>query len=81
MNNFIFKSANRLTKNSSISLSILNRQLDFILKEQRHQRSDLRTLSQKIDKILVDKHLQMQVDEYYNDNPPEMEKLGDSDDN
>ncbi len=69
MNNFIFKSANRLTKNSSISLTILNNQLEFILKEQRHQRSDLQEISHKIDRLLVDKHLQMQVDEYFKDTP------------
>ncbi len=81
MNNFIFKSANRLTKNSSISISILERQLDFILKEQRHQRSDLRNINGKLDRLLVDKHLQMQVDEYYKENTQEPDALGDSDDN
>ncbi len=70
MNNFIFKSANRLTKNSSISLVILNNQLEMILKEQRHQRSDLNEISRKIDRLLIDKHLQMQVDEYFKDETP-----------
>ncbi len=74
MNNFIFKSANRLTKNSSINLGILERQLDFLLKEQRNQRSDLKTVNDKLDKLMVDKHLQMQVDEYFKDNEPPTEQ-------
>ncbi len=65
MSNFIFKSANRLIKNSQITNAYLNGQLELVLQEQRHQRSDLRTLSQKIDRLLIDKHLQMQVDEYF----------------
>ncbi len=79
MNNFIFKSANRLTKNSSISLVILNNQLEMILKEQRHQRSDLNEISRKIDRLLIDKHLQMQVDEYFNDNKEQPPEVGDLD--
>ncbi len=65
MNNLFSKSANRLLEKSSINLGTLDTKLEFLLTEQRHQRSDLRTLSQKIDKLLVDKHLQMQVDEYF----------------
>ncbi len=67
MTNFIFKSASRLIKNSPITNGYLNGQLDLVLMEQRHQRSDLRTLSQKIDKLLIDKHLQMQVDTYFDE--------------
>ena len=47
----------------------LIRQITFIQKEQRCQRGDLKELSQKIDRLLVDKHLQMQVDEYFEDRP------------
>jgi len=67
MNNFIFKSANRLTKNSSIHLGILDTRLRMLLKEQRMQRCDLKDINGKLDRLLVDKHLQMQVDNYYND--------------
>ncbi len=67
MTNFIFKSANRLTKNSSIDLGILDNRLNLIQTEMRHQRSDLRDISRKIDRLLVDKHLQMQVDNYFDD--------------
>ncbi len=71
MNNFIFKSPRRLIKNSSIDLAGLERHIQLILLEQRHQRSDLDTISKKIDRLLVDKHLQMQVDEYFKDSPHE----------
>ncbi len=66
MNNFIFKSPRRLIKNSSLDLvSIIAKNVDFLLKEQRCQRYDLKILHEKLDKLLVDKHLQMQVDEYF----------------
>ncbi len=71
MNNLFSKSPRRLLEKSSINLEILDRRLEFIQTEMRHQRSDLRELSQKIDRLLVDKHLQMQVDEYFNDKPEE----------
>ncbi len=72
MNNFIFKSANRLIKNSPIPFEhLLIRKLELLLEEQRHQRSDLKTVNDKLDKLLVDKHLQMQVDDYFKDNANE----------
>ncbi len=67
MNNFIFKSRTGLTKNSSLNIGILDRSLQFILKEQRHQRTDLQDIKRMINKLLIDKHLQLQVDEYFND--------------
>ncbi len=69
MNNFIFKSANRLIKNSSESLDdlikICVRQLEFVLNEQRYSRADLQDIKRMLQKLLIDKHLQMQVDEYF----------------
>ncbi len=62
MNNFIFKSSKGLIKNSSVDLDT---RMDLVLKEQRHQRYDLKVINDKLDKLLVDKHLQMQVDEYF----------------
>ncbi len=67
MTNFIFKSASRLIKNSPITYEALERQLYLILKKQRHQRSDLHEISLKLEKLLIDKHLQMQVDRYFDD--------------
>ncbi len=67
MTNFIFKSSKRLIKNQSINLEGLDRRLEFIQIKLRHQRSDLRDMSRKIDRLLIDKHLQMQVDDYFNE--------------
>ncbi len=69
MNNFIFKSSKGLLKKSSNTLEgdliYVSRQVDFVLKEQRHQRSDLNDIKGMLNRLLVDKHLQMQVDEYF----------------
>ncbi len=70
MNNLFSKSANRLLEKSSINIGTLERQLGMLLTEQRKQRGDLKTINDKLDKIMVDKHLQMQVDEYFKDNEP-----------
>ncbi len=71
MTNFIFKSANRLIKNSPITYGVLERQLNLIQTELRHARADHKEMSLKLEKLLIDKHLQMQVDEYFTDNEPE----------
>ncbi len=42
--------------------------LEAIQNELRHQRQDHRDMSLKLEKLLIDKHLQMQVDEYFDDN-------------
>ncbi len=65
MNNFIFKSPRRLVKNSSIHLGILDRRLELIQTEMRHQRSDLHDITGMLNRLLIDKHLQMQVDTYF----------------
>ncbi len=65
MTNFIFKSANRLIKNSPITLEGLMSKLLVMQTQLRLLRDDNRVLSIKIDKLLIDKHLQMQVDEYF----------------
>ncbi len=70
MNNFIFKSPKGLVKNSSIHLGLLGNQLELIQKELRHQRQDNKDIMLMINKLLVDKHLQMQVDEYFDEDIP-----------
>ncbi len=70
MNNLFFKSANRLIKNYS---ETIDNRLDQLLREQRHQRSDLKDIKLMINKLLIDKHLQNQVDTYFEDNPSEDE--------
>ncbi len=76
MNNFIFKSPRRLVKNSSINLETLDRKLYLILKEQIHTRSDNKDIKLMLNKLIIDKHLQTQVNDYFNDiNPEDMAKL------
>ncbi len=68
MNNFIFKSPRRLVKNSSIgNWETVLLKLEMIQIELRHQRQDNKDLKLMINKLLVDKHLQMQVDTYFDE--------------
>ncbi len=68
MNNFIFKSANRLIKNSPIDLgNVIIRQMTIMQKQNRELRQDLVDVKLMINKLLIDKHLQMQVDTYFED--------------
>ncbi len=70
MPNFIFKSANRLIKNSPITVGILCKQMDMIQTEQRAARQDLVDIKGMLNRLLIDKHLQMQVDDYFKNNEP-----------
>ncbi len=79
MNNFIFKSSKGLIKNSSLNIENLIKNQNLILREQRHQRSDLHDIKLMLNKLLIDKHLQMQVDEYFEDNPKDIPDSGDLD--
>ncbi len=65
MTNFIFKSPRRLIKNESINIGILDKSLQLILREQRLQRQDLQDIKRMINKLLIDKHNQMEVDDYF----------------
>ncbi len=69
MTNFIFKSANRLIKNSPLTEGYLMTKLENIQKKLRHQRQDNKDIKLMLNKLLVDKHLQMQVDEYFEKDP------------
>ncbi len=71
MNNFIFKSANRLIKNSPTTLDTLMFQLRTVQKQNRELRQDLVDVKLMLNKLLIDKHLQMQVDEYFEENKQE----------
>ncbi len=59
MTNFIFKSQGTYKK--------LCQQLVIIQTEQRHQRADLRMIMSQLDRLIVDKNLQKQVDEYFDE--------------
>ncbi len=65
MNNFIFKSSRRLIKNSPITLEHLIHKLDVMQLQLRQLRGDNHEMSLKLEKLLIDKHLQMQVDTYF----------------
>ncbi len=69
MTNFIFKSPRRLIKNSPIESAILN-QLKIVQSQNRFLRQDLVDVKLMLNKLLIDKHLQMQVDDYYAPDPP-----------
>ena len=65
MNNFIFKSPRGLVKNSSIH--DLDRLMNILLGEQRHQRSDLHDIKLMLNKLLINKHLENQADKYFDE--------------
>ncbi len=64
MTNFIFKSPRRLIKNSPTPDTTLA-QLRIIQTQNRLLRQDLVDVKLMINKLLIDKHLQMQVDTYF----------------
>ncbi len=61
MTNFIFKSHGTYKKLAS--------KLDTIQNELRHQRVEHAEIIYKLNKLLVDRKLQKQVDEYFEDDP------------
>ncbi len=81
MTNFIFKSPRGLIKNSPIPDATLG-QLKIVQSQCRFLRQDIKDISLKLDKLLIDKHLQMQVDNYFGDDSekfPETSPQTDSD--
>ncbi len=69
MTNFIFKSPRRLIKNSPIQDATLG-QLKIIQSQNRYLRQDLVDVKLMLNKLLIDKHLQMQVDTYFDKDEP-----------
>ncbi len=59
MTNFIFKSQGTFKK--------ISNKLEIIQSELRHQRIEHREILLLLNKILVDKHLQTQVEDYFAD--------------
>ncbi len=70
MTNFIFKSASGLIKNSPTPNAVLG-QLKIIQSQNRYLRQDLVDVKLMLNRLLIDKHLQMQVDNYFEDKPEE----------
>ncbi len=79
MNKFIFKSSKGLLKNSSITLGGLGKQLEYIQLELRHQRSEHKDITLMLNKLLIDKHLQSQVDDYFTEDRQHTEDSADLD--
>ncbi len=69
MNNLFFKSSTGLKKNDTIHSASLDRKLDFVLAEQRKQRTDLQDIKRMINRLTIDKHLQHEVDNYFESAP------------
>ncbi len=68
MTNFIFSRANPTTKKlANQTVDILMMKLEIIQKQLRWLRTDNHEMSLKLEKLLIDKHLQMQVDNYFED--------------
>ncbi len=67
MTNFIFKSPRGLVKKlaNTPEVDLVLRRLDLILEQNRHLRQDLVDTKLMLNRLLVDKHLQMQVDNYF----------------
>ncbi len=65
MINYLFKSPKRLANNSQLTEGYLLVKLESIQKELRAQRIDHKDMSLKLEKLLIDKHLQHQVDDYF----------------
>ncbi len=82
MKNFIFKSDNGLTKNSSIridKLDILQKNVLYCTHRLDAIESSIKDINNKLERLLIDKHLQMQVDEYFEDNKQHPEDVADLD--
>ncbi len=66
MTNFIFKSSKGLIKNSPTTDAVLG-QLKIVQSQNRYLRQDLVDVKLMLNKLLIEKHLQMQVDDFYED--------------
>ncbi len=73
MTNFIFKSPRRLEKNSPLTEGYFMMKLESIQKELRHQRQDNKDIKLMLNRLLIDKHLQKQVDSYFEETSPQTE--------
>ncbi len=69
MTNFIFKSPRRLIKNvdNTPEVNLIIGQLKVVQTQNRLLRQDLVDVKLMINKLLIDKHLQMQVDNYFDE--------------
>ncbi len=75
MNNLFFKSANGLIKNSPIPMSDVMAKLTRMQEQLRMLRQDNVDVKLMLNKLLIDKHLQMQVDTYFDKDEPVPEEI------
>ncbi len=60
------------TKSSETpDLFFIKHLIDLVLDEQRHQRGDLATIKRQLHTLINSTKLQQQVDQYFEDSPPE----------
>lgn len=72
MTNFIFKSPRRLVKKlANTSLETVMNQLKIVQGQNRFLRQDLVDVKSMLNRLLIDKHLQMQVNDYFEQPEPE----------
>ncbi len=76
MTNFIFKSPRRLVKKlaNTPDANIIG-QLKIVQNQCRFLRQDILDIKLMINKLLIDKHLQMQVDTYFDKDEDETPPL------
>jgi len=69
MTNFIFKSPRRLVKKlaNTPEVDLIIGQLKIVQSQERFLRQDMVDIKLMLNKLLVDKHNQMQCDEYFED--------------
>ncbi len=69
MTNFIFKSPRRLIKNvdNTPEVDLMLKQISVVQQQNRLLRQDLVDVKLMLNKLLIDKHLQMQVDTYFDE--------------
>ncbi len=67
MTNFIFKSPRRLVKKlaNTPEVDFILGQLKIVQSQNRMLRQDLVDVKLMLNKLLIEKHLQMQVDDFY----------------
>ncbi len=74
--NFNFKSPRGLVKNSPIQLgALILKHLEQIQTELRYQRADLKDCNLKLQRLMIDKHLEMQVDKYFEETSPQTDPV------
>ncbi len=54
------------SKSNESDLPKINSNIEFLLAEQRHQRNDLKVITQLVRSLISDVALQRQVTDYYN---------------